>query len=386
MTFILLLSIAVIVYSYVVYPFLLFIISAIYQTISDSYFLINKQQRRLQNQRELPSVAVIISAYNEQECIAQRIDNLLSMDYPADLLNIYIGSDGSVDNTNSILEPVDHPQVHIHLFQENRGKTNVLNDLVDKSCSDIIVFSDANSHFATDVIQQLVSPFGCEKIGAVCGELRLSDIQDSDNKDGIYWRYEQMLKFHESRINALLGANGAIYAIRRSLYVPPAGNTITDDFQIAVNVSKQGARVFYQPQACAFEPTANNANDEKHRRIRIGMGNYQALKRNLWLLNPFRGWRCFSYISHKVCRWLTPHFMCLAFFSNLFLLDQFPFQVIFSLQVVFYFMAFLGRDREKSNTLFSFVSFFVLMNWALLLGFVQFCKGKATGSWQRTER
>ena len=165
------------------------------------------------------------------------MENLLTLDYPHEKLTFLIGSDGSSDKTAEILSQFNIDNLQVYIFDLNRGKMSVLNDLVDKAQDDFIIFSDANTHFQTDTVQQLTRHFNNKNIGGVCGELHLVDGDSGDNKDNVYWRYEQVLKFHESRLNALQGANGAIYAIRKSLFIPLPSNTIVDDFQIAMNVS-----------------------------------------------------------------------------------------------------------------------------------------------------
>ena len=266
---------------------------------------------------KLPNVTVIIAAYNEDSCIRARVENLLSLDYPQDKLTIRIGSDGSSDNTPQILESINAENFHAHIFEKNRGKMSVLNDLVASATDEILVMSDANTHFNPDAINVLVKHFQNESIGVVCGELNLVDAESGINQDGIYWRYEQVLKFHEAQLGALLGANGAIYAIRKSLYIPLPANTIVDDFQIVMNVSKQKFKTIYDPSAIAIEEVAPNLAEEEGRRVRIGLGNYQAFFKMRWALNPLLGWRFVAYLSHKVCRWFVPHFMIIAFISNI---------------------------------------------------------------------
>jgi len=212
-----------IVYSYLLYPVILFSLSRLLSKKDNQTFVVR------QNDDSLPSVSVVISAYNEEACIEERIKNLLSLEYPHDKIRLLIASDGSTDDTNAILNSFDDPRLAVFCFEENRGKINVLNDLLSRVTSEITVFSDANTMFENDAILNLVAPFREDQVGAVCGELNLIDVFSGDNKDNLYWKYEQFLKFHESEIDALLGANGGIYAIRTTLYEPLPDNTIIDD-------------------------------------------------------------------------------------------------------------------------------------------------------------
>lgn len=382
--------IAIIIYSYFIYPLILFTFSGITQAFSDTKYLWRKRQRRTIDIENYPAVSIIIAAYNEESCIKARVENLLSLDYPKEKLTLLIGSDGSRDKTAEILSEFDSEKLQIHIFTENRGKMSVLNDLVEKTSDDIIIFSDANTHFQPDTIQQLTRHFNNEKIGAVCGELHLVDGDTGDNKDNVYWRYEQILKFHESRMNALQGANGAIYAIRKSLFIPLPANTIVDDFQIAMNVAKQGFRLVYDPEAIAIEEIAPNLTEEEGRRVRIGLGNYQAFFKMYWALNPLLGWRFVAYFSHKVCRWFVPHLMLIALVANVMLLDNIFYQLVLAAQLIFYTLAFYGIKQQakgkKTSTLIALLAFFVAMNLALMRGFIKYFSSNVQGTWQRTTR
>jgi cellulose synthase/poly-beta-1,6-N-acetylglucosamine synthase-like glycosyltransferase len=383
-------SVAIIIYSYFIYPLILFTFSGINQAFSDTKYLWRKRQRRIVDANELPPVSVIIAAYNEESCIKDRIENLLTLDYPKEKLTFLIGSDGSRDNTAKILLDFNVDNLQVHIFDENRGKMSVLNDLVEKTNDEFIIFSDANTHFQPDTITQLTRHFSNKAIGAVCGELHLVDGDTGDNKDNVYWRYEQVLKFHESRLNALQGANGAIYAIRKSLFIPLAANTIVDDFQIAMNVAKQGYRLVYDPEAIAIEEIAPNLAEEEGRRVRIGLGNYQAFFKMPWALNPLLGWRFIAYLSHKVCRWFVPHLMLIALISNVMLLSSQFYQALMCAQITFYLLAFYGIKRQasdkKTSTLIALLAFFVAMNLALMRGFIKYFSSNVQGTWQRTTR
>ncbi|MGY5450730.1 glycosyltransferase family 2 protein [Agarivorans sp. MS3-6] len=383
-------AVGLIIYSYALYPIVLLMMSGIKQAIRDTRYVWRRHERRSNQPETWPSVSIIIAAYNEEQCLQQRIDNLLQLNYPKDKLNIHIGSDGSTDATADILNAVKASHVKAHVFEQNRGKINVLNDLVEIAADSILVMSDANTHFEADVIENLVRHFDSDDIGAVCGELHLVDSESEDNKDGIYWRYEQMLKFHESRLGALLGANGAIYAIAKPLYQALPANTIVDDFMIVMNVSKAGKKVLYEPNAVAYEEVAPSLHEEEKRRVRIGTGNYQAFTRCLWALNPLLGARCFSYISHKVLRWFTPHLMLIALFSNLMLVGHAWYGALLALQVAGYLIAAWGNSRSKQGKSLpgsiAFLTFFVSMNLALLKGFYSFLFKNVQGTWQRTSR
>lgn len=376
------LSVALIVYTYVLYPILLTIIVKLVGN--------KRQTKPFQEKDNWPEVAVVIAAYNEEKVIKARIENLLGLDYPADKITYLVGSDGSQDNTNTILSSFDDPRLQAHLFEINRGKASVLNNLMEMVTQPIVVFSDANTDFEPDAIKRLVAHFDDQAVGAVCGELNLFNPGNNDNKDGVYWRFEQFLKKQESKIDALLGANGAIYAIRSTLYQAIPSNTIVDDFLIVMNVAKLKHRIIYDTQALAHEEIAPNIAEESKRRIRIGTGNYQAFMRLLWALNPATGWRSFSYISHKVLRWFTPHFMVIALITNALLIGEPLYFLGFLLQIAVYAAAHLGMKKTQQGqqlpSILAFITFFVAMNFSLLQGFYRFAFKNVQGTWQRTSR
>ena len=394
-------------YTYVLYPILLFFISAAVQLISDCRFLISKHDRRIQSrlitkplaiesEQSSPNIAVIIAAYNEEKSIYERIENLLKQTDISSNISIYIGSDGSDDKTIEIANGFyEHHQAyanHLHIFdfKERRGKVSVLNELVDLATADILVFSDANTLFADNAIAKLVRHFNTSDIGAVVGELVLYDPVKQGNQDSAYWQYERLLKFHESRLKSLLGANGAIYAIRKALYQPLKKSTLIDDFSIVMNICRQGKNVYYDPEAIAYEEVSPSVGSEFARRVRIGTGNYQAMMEYSDFLNPKMGFRSFAFLSHKVLRWLVPHCMLLALLSNALLLWTHPvYVVLFACQLSLYSLCLLIHFKLahwRAPTLIQLIYFMVSMNTALGLGFIQHIKGQSSGTWKRTSR
>jgi cellulose synthase/poly-beta-1,6-N-acetylglucosamine synthase-like glycosyltransferase len=382
MEVIFLLSVLLIGFSYIVYPILLAFAAKLFGK-SNNFSNISEIE-------DWPEVAVVIAAFNEEQDIKQRIENLLAQDYPADKITYYIGSDGSTDDTNTILSKFNDPRLQAQLFEVNRGKASVLNNLIELVEQPIVIFSDANTHFESDAIKRLVAHFENSKVGAVCGELNLFNPDNNDNKDSIYWRYEQFLKDKEGQLDALLGANGAIYAIRTHLYTPIPENTVVDDFLIVMNVAKEKYKIIYDNEALAHEEIAPSIAEESKRRIRIGTGNYQAFTRLYWVLNPFIGWRFFSYFSHKVLRWFTPHLMIIALMSNFILLGDTFYNCTFLTQIIAYLIATFGKKLSEQGkpipSSVALLTFFVSMNLALLQGFYRFAFKNVKGTWQRTSR
>ena len=380
------LCVFLVVYSYAIYPLCLMALSR-FSLLKRNTRYVRNGMDRWPSEIEPPSVAVIISAFNEEGCIRERIENLLSLNYPSRKIAFYIGTDGCSDNTEAIIREFDDDRVKPSFFEKNRGKASVLNDLVELANEDILVFSDANTFFECSAVECLVRHFSDPTIGGVCGELNLVSSESGGNLDGVYWKYERLLKFHESRIGGLLGANGAIYAIRKALYIEIPSDTIVDDFSIALNVSLAGKTVIYDADARAIEEVAPTHADEFGRRVRIGSGNFQSLFRYLGLLNPFKGVLWWTYVSHKVLRWVTPFFLLIAFLCTAFLsLHSVVFGVLTLLQVVVYLLAFCLRNKSPENKLLGLLVFWVMMNAALAKGAFKLASGRASGTWQSTKR
>ena len=424
--FLLWFSLACIVYTYAGYPLLLTLISAAHQLRSDWRQVsgtstgsgagsssvnglvsglgsglgngLGHVTRRVATQADLPRVAVLVAAFNEEQHIAQRIENLLSQDYPAERLHIYIGSDASSDRTADIVRGLAHPRLTFVDFTARRGKASVINDLAALASEEILAFTDANTMFLPDAVQKLVRHFGRLEVACVCGELRLVKASavtsetaqtKSDNQDHIYWRYERLLKFFESRIGGLLGANGGVYALRRALYRAIPSDTIVDDFWISMQVVESGQRCVYDPEAVALEVIPERISDEFRRRVRIGLGNYQAFKRFANLLSPLRGTVAFTFFSHKVLRWLVPHCMLLAFACNLLLVTQPFYLALLVAQLLFYGGAAYAWRCSVNGTApkaLRLPLFFVSMNLGLWIGFWRFLFGGASGVWARSSR
>ncbi|MDZ7858222.1 glycosyltransferase family 2 protein [Sphaerotilus sp.] len=387
-----------VLYSYALYPVVLFVIGSINQGLRDVGFVFRKGDRRIdaghaETDPDWPPVAVVISAYNEETHIVARIENLLALDYPADRLRAYIGSDGSRDRTAALMAQFqDEPRVVALPFEVNRGKASVLNDLVSRTVEPIVVFSDANTYFERSALKRLVTRFQDPKVGGVTGELRLMG-NDGDNQDSLYWRIEQFLKFFEARIGALLGANGAIYAIRRELWQPLRPDTICDDFCVAMNVSAAGHRLVYEPKAWAEEDTPEQIGEEVKRRIRIGIGNFQALARHPQYLTRTSLATAFAYVSHKVLRWTAPHLLLLALAASVALAalqGSAGWALYAAAQALAYSAAWAGwrltSRGVKLPTLVKLAAFLFALNWAFLVASWRFATGRYAGSWGRTQR
>jgi cellulose synthase/poly-beta-1,6-N-acetylglucosamine synthase-like glycosyltransferase len=374
-------AVALLAYSYVGYPLLLAAAGGVRA---------KPPARADESERgaDFPPVAVVLSALNEQVHIAARIANLLAQDYPGPL-TVYVGSDGSTDRTAEILTTLNKERVRTFVFQERRGKATVLNHLMRHVTEPITVFSDANVVFERDAVRMLVRPLRDAAVGAVCGELVLLGAGGRDNQDSAYWRMERFLKTAEGRLGALLGANGAIYAIRSALYEPLPADTIVDDFVIGMRITVRGRRLVYEPAARAFEETPGRIEDEFRRRVRIGLGNFQTLFRYPEFLYRTSPSRAVAYVSHKVLRWFTPHLLLCALLSSALLATQPRYAAVFGLQLLGY--AVIGVAAVFRNVLslprwLLGMVLFAGVNAAFGVAFCRYFLGDVRGEWSRTER
>jgi cellulose synthase/poly-beta-1,6-N-acetylglucosamine synthase-like glycosyltransferase len=377
-------ALGLVAYAYLGYPLLVWGLARV---------LGRKRTPPVASDDKLPSVSLLISALNEEKWIGQRIANALAQDYPADRLQVVVASDGSSDRTAAIVQQLArrHPgRVVLHDFESRRGKANVLNELVPALDGELVVLSDANTFFDVTAVRNLARWFSHQRVVAVCGKLHLVDPATGGNVDGLYWRYENFLKEQEGRLDALLGANGAVYAIRRSQYVPIPPDTIIDDFVIPlVTRLRYGGSIVYDAEAVATEETPPSVGDEFRRRARIGAGGFQSLAR-LWpLALPSAGWTSLAFVSHKVLRWVAPLFLVVALLTNLLLLGETLYQALFALQVLFYGAAAMGHLIPGSGTLprmLRLTTLFASMNAALAVGFWRWLAGGQQAAWQRTAR
>ena len=381
---------ALIVFHHIGYPLLLFIFSAFSQAKSDFIYLIRRANRRCHPQADyVPGVALLMSVYNEEAVIRAKVNNLLEINYPSDRLEFLLGLDAPTDSTGEVLSQAQLNRLRVFPFQTRRGKLAVLCDLAAHTSAEILVLTDANTMLEKNCIRNLVRHFADPRVGAVSGEeIRVVTPGTDPGAESLYWRYESALKLLQSRLNCSLGANGAVYAVRRSLF-HPRKQSIVEDFQIPLEVRFEGYRVVYDPEAVAIEGIAPTFSAQFARRVRIGAGNYQTLFGNLGFLNPLKGLVTFCFFSHRVLRWFVPVLLLAAFFCSILLATQPGYAALLAAQCVFYLMAGLGywlKKKGKPARLFSLPLYFCSMNLALLLGLLRYLSGRQTLTWKPTLR
>lgn len=346
---------------------------------------------------ELPSLVLIIAAYNEEQILAEKIKNSLELDYPADKLRIMVVTDGSTDRSADIAK--EYPSV-IHLHQpDRRGKVAALNRAAVASADvDILVFSDANTTVNKEALLRLVAHYKNPMTGGVSGEKKVIDMAGSDVRgESFYWRYESGLKKLDALFYSLVGAAGEFFSIRKSLYESIPEQVILDDFYISLKVCEKGYQVKYEPGAFALERPSLTIHDEAERKKRISAGAFQSMVIFAHLMNPFRyGKLSFQYLSRRVFRWvICPLALPVILLLNIYLyiMDTNPvllYAAILSLQVIFYMLAMLGwllaGNKAGKKKVIHIPYYFLFMNFSVWLGFFRFIKGRQSAVWVKVNR
>lgn len=305
-------SIVILGYTYLLYPILIKFISLFFK---EKYF----------QQNNFPTISILISVYNEEKVIKQKIENIANLNYEFAKIEVLIGSDCSIDNTNKILEECkkEYTWLSLYLFNERRGKALVLNDLVGYSKNEVIVFSDADTVFDKNILKFLSSHFINPKVGGVSGRIVLSEPEENFNRsieEKIYWEYEDFIKKSEGKCGILVSANGGNYSVRRDLFVNiPVDKAVTDDLFTTLAILKQAYKFLFDYNAVAFEDVANEVIDEYKRKTRYSATNFQTLAYFKGLMFNKNLLISLALWSHKIFRWLTP----ILFFLILFLIFYF---------------------------------------------------------------
>jgi len=351
--------------------------------------LIGKFRAKPIARREVtPPVTVIIAAYNEERDLAGKLENTLALDYPKDKLEIIVTSDCSTDRTDEIVRSFESRGVRLHRQAERLGKTAAQNAAVEKASGEILLFSDATTHYRPNVLRMLAPSFADPSVGCVTGTVIYAHDADSSVSHGTrsYWSYEFLLKKHESAITSLIGVCGCMYAVRKSAYVP-LYHEACSDFLVATMMVRQGLRAVYEPEAvCVEEPNAR-AHKELAVRVRIITQTLADLWRNRDVLNPFvKGFYAVQLLSHKVMRYIVPLFLIAILMTSAFLaLHSAFFAVIFMAQVCFYLASaastLLVRLGVNSRWL-ALPHYFVITNVACLIALFKLLRGERYIKWE----
>jgi poly-beta-1,6-N-acetyl-D-glucosamine synthase len=326
-----------------------------------------------------PPLSIVMVVRNEEAVVDRKMLNLLSLDYPAERKQIVVVSDGSTDRTNEILAPHVAEGATVLCSTESRGKAAGLNCAVAECRGEIVVFTDVRQPIETGALRRLVDNFADATVGCVSGELMLGDPERGESKQGmgLYWRIEKRIRELESETGSVVGATGALYAVRRVLLAPLPEGLILDDVLIPMNVAKQGSRVLFEPRARAWDNPNLGEGREFRRKVRTLTGNYQLLQVAPWLLtreNPLR----FEFISHKLLRLVAPFALLAALISCVFLRSP-VYRIALLVQVVFYALSVVGLTGIKIGPLARWgdaASTFVVLNTAAVVAFANVVAGR----------
>ena len=381
--FILWISIAFFLYNYFGYPLLLKVMA---------YGKPDHHNLKIPDAQELshfPKVSFIIAAYNEEKVIERKLKNTFELDYPQEQLEIIVVSDGSDDNTAQIVQGFSARVVGLH-DPKRAGKSAALNRAVEQATGEILLFSDANNDFSRDAIKQLVRHFEDDAIGAVTGAKHIyaNDEREAAVGDGLYWRYESAIKRLESQLGSITAAEGEILALRRECFNPIDPFKVNDDAAITFDIVKTGRRVLYEENAKSSEQASIDLVDDINVKIRMTFGGFQTTRLESRYLFPPTHWFAFTFISHKLLRWLAPHFLLAIFICSVLLWQDSFVNLLLLAQVVFYSIAVYGwkhRDRKLAALVY-IPMYFSVMNYALFRGFLRYLENSNKVQWKKAAR
>jgi len=388
----------------IIFWILLFIVFYAYAGYGILLFILIKLKRIFSNRKHLssvdyePEVTLFIAAYNEKDFVAAKVKNSRELEYPAEKLHQVWVTDGSDDGTPDLLKT--YPGVKVHHLPQRSGKIGAMNRGMKLVNTPIVVFCDANTMLGKESIRRIVNLFSNPKVGCVSGEKRIfSKSKDAaaGAGEGLYWKYESILKKWDAELYSVVGAAGELFAIRTELYQEVEKDTLLDDFIISLRVAQKGYTIQYDPEAYAIETASANVKEELKRKIRISAGGIQSVVRLASLLNFFKyGTLSFQYISHRVLRWtLAPLSLLLMIpFGLILAIDEGIlglgfYSVLFWLQILFYAAAMLGWYLENKSIkvkLLFVPYYFFIMNLSVFLGFKRYIKGSQSVNWERAQR
>lgn len=383
-------------WSYLLYPVLVFALASTRKT-GGSNMQADTARNTERNHGSAPpfqTVSVLIPVYNEETVIREKLTGILLSDYPAELLEILVGSDASDDSTDEIVESVAAGEKRIKLHRSNmrRGKSAMLNDLAALAGGDILIITDANVLLSADTVRHLAEGISAPGTG-LCDAAVMTDAAASHgvaHQENFYSRFESALKSAEAAAwGTMTGPYGGCYAIRRDLFPVIPDNTLVDDLYVGLTVLKKGYAIKNIPSATVTEDTEADLAGQYRRRVRIAAGSYQ----NLFRFGPFPSRNIkfsFSFFSHKVLRWLTPFFLLLVFMTTVILSASSVFYFcLLALQFIFLLLSALDlalNEYGRKMLYLRYVTQFIMMNAALTGGFLKALKGIKNGIWEPTKR
>ncbi len=385
-------SVLALFHSYVLYPLILKILVR------------GKKNNQIHysHQEKLPHLFLLMSVYNEESVIDEKLKSVFNTTYPLDKLAVLVGSDGSTDQTDQIIEKhrQKYPQIKFTRFGGRNGKSNILNQLFEMhreyifdQHQPIFIMTDANVMFSENMLYELAKHFKNPDIGIVGANIVNRGMKEAgiSFQEKSYIQRENKIKYYEGVLwGNMMGAFGACYALKAEYFSPIPPNYLMEDFYITMSVLDRNKDAIKEMDAIAFEDLPDSMQEEFRRKKRISSGNFQNLSAFKHLLNPKRASLAFSFLSHKILRWLGPFFILMAFISCLILsLQNDLYRGLLILQVLVLSIPMLDWLLKQLNIhikLFRFITYFYYMNYALLIGFINYLKGIKTNAWQPPKR
>jgi len=380
----------IVFYTYLGYGILLYLIIRIKRLVKGS-----PTPTPMPTDEELPTMTLMICAYNEQDVVAEKMENTRALDYPKDKFRVMWVTDGSNDRTNELLAA--YPEIDIVYSPERRGKTAALKHGLREIKTQYVAFTDANTMINSGAMKEIARLFMDKTVGCVSGEKRVAARKEGEmaaEGEGLYWRYESTLKKWDSELYSTMGAAGELYAMDPKLCRDVPDNALLDDFMMSMYVVDEGHRIAYAPDAYALEYGSADIHEESKRKRRIAAGGLQSIWWLRKMLNPFRQpLVAFQYISHRVLRWsVTPIAMILLLIINAILVVMGAgcfFTIMLILQLLFYLAALLGyilSERGHRNKLLYTAYYFVFMNLNVFRGMAYLRSHRNSGAWEKAKR
>lgn len=338
-------------------------------------------------QKEItPFITLIVPMHNEERVVPDKVQNIFSLDYPQDKMEVIFALDGCSDRTKDMLLQYREKRIIILDYPDRAGKVATLNKTVLEAQGEIIVFSDANSIYNKDALRKLVRNFADAKVGCVSGRLAYikADANLVGRGENLYWKYDMFVKRQESRLGRLLITNGSMQAVRKSIY-PFPDPEVADDFSIPLLIQAAGYKILFEPEAVVYEVATQSLKEDYNQRVRIlaqGLKGIIRLRKELVKLGPLG---LFLLLFHKILRWQIIFFQIVIFISNLMLIQNRFYFNLFLLQILFYFLASVGlifRNKFKTK-IFSVPFFFCLINFSFLAAIFRLFKNSQTSIWDK---
>lgn len=344
---------------------------------------------------EWPSVTIVFSVFNEEKVIRRKLESLLNSDYPKDKLQILIGSDNSTDQTHQIIEEFIAQNSNITLIKKEtrNGKLKIINEIVDMTTTEHLVFTDANVFFEPMTIKALVFNLIAKDAKMVCGNILKFSPQNQGISDQeiFYMNFENQLKYYESlKYGFCVGVEGGCYAILKNSFVKVPDGFLMDDFFITLDVIEKNGKVLFEPEAVCYEDVNDAPMIEFKRKIRISLGNFRNLRFYKHLIFPIHQGFGFAFFSHKVLRWFTPFALvfsfCLSFVLSFYFYFFIAFSFGYSLLIILPALTIYLEKIKLKLPIINSLGHFILMNFALLLGYLKFISASNESAWDPPKR